>query len=64
MLERIENLIEIYNDFDGDERTRERLSMAIMDFIALNEDLLEDIREDFKDNQYVLDLLDTYNEIY
>lgn len=64
MLERIENLIEIYNDFDGDERTRERLSMAIMDFIALNEDLLEDIREDFKDNGYVLDLLDTYNEIY
>lgn len=64
MLERIENLIEIYNDFDGDERTRERLSMAIMDFIALNEDLLEDIREDFKDNQYALDLLNTYNEIY
>lgn len=64
MLEKIENLIEIYNDFDGDERTRERLAMAIMDFIALNEDLLEDIKEDFKDNRYVQDLLNTYNEIY
>ena len=38
--------------------------MAIMDFIALNEDLLEDIKEDYKDNGYVQDLLNTYNEIY
>lgn len=64
MKERIENLIEIYNDFDGAESIRERIGMNILDFIYLNEDLLEEIKEDYIDNKYVQDLLEIYHDIY